>query len=282
MNILITGGNGNISKMIYKNLSSEFNITCITRNDFDLIDYASVEKYLIDKKFDVLIHTAITGGRRTKEENGDVVYKNLLMFENIIAFADRFKLIINFDSGAIYDRNTDIYCRKEDELYTIPSDYYGFSKYLIYKRSLQYKNIVNFRIFNIFHVNEETNRFMKSCFLAKKNNTVVTIFQDKYFDFMYEDDFIKIIKYYIDNWCLDSHLPKTFNLSYTDKYKLSDIASIILDNKEQIIVNDTKCLHNYCGNNDLLNEMQLKLDGLHVSLNKFETQLTQLGFFDGK
>ena len=201
------------------------------------------------------------------------------MFENIIAFADMFKLIINFDSGAIYDRDTDIYCRKEDELHTIPSDYYGFSKYLIYKRSLQYKNIVNFRIFNIFHVNEETDRFMKSCFLAKKNNTPVTIFQDKYFDFMYEDDFIKIIKYYIDNWHLESHLSKTFNLSYTDKYKLSDIASIILDNKEQIIVNDTNCLHNYCGNNDLLNEMQLKLDGLHVSLNKFETQL---GLFDGK
>jgi hypothetical protein len=120
---------------------------------------------------------------------------------------------------------------------------------------------------------------MKSCFLAKKNNTTVTIFQDKYFDFMYEDDFIKIIKFYIDNWSLDSHLPKTFNLSYTDKYKLSDIASIILDNKEQIVVHDTNCLHNYCGNNDLLNNMQLKLDGLHVSLNKFESQL---GFFDGK
>ena len=53
MNILITGGNGNISKMIYNNLSSEFNITCITRSDFDLIDYVYVEIYVIDKKFDV-------------------------------------------------------------------------------------------------------------------------------------------------------------------------------------------------------------------------------------
>ena len=208
--ILITGGNGNLAKIIHKHLSSEFDITCITRKDFDLLNLQELTNYLSEKNFDILIHTAISGGRRTKEENGDVVYENLLMFENLMKFSDKFKLIINFDSGAIYDRSTDIYCRNESEELNVPSDYYGFSKYLIYKRSLQYDNVVNFRIFNIFHVNEESNRFIKSCFLAKKNGTNVTIFQDKYFDFMYEDDFIKVIKYYLDYY--SENLPKTFNL----------------------------------------------------------------------
>ena len=36
--ILITGGNGNLAKMIRTHLSSEFNITSITRADFDMID----------------------------------------------------------------------------------------------------------------------------------------------------------------------------------------------------------------------------------------------------
>jgi dTDP-4-dehydrorhamnose reductase len=36
--ILITGGNGNLSKMIKTNLSSEFNITSISRSDFDMLD----------------------------------------------------------------------------------------------------------------------------------------------------------------------------------------------------------------------------------------------------
>jgi GDP-L-fucose synthase len=268
MKILITGGNGNIAKMIKNNLSSYFDITCISRNDFDILDYVAVEKYLLENNFDILIHTAIKGGRRTKEENGDVVHQNLLMFENIIKFAHRFKLIINFDSGAIYDRSTDIYCREEPELLTIPTDYYGFSKYVIYKRSLQYQHVINFRIFNIFHINEEPDRFIKSCFLAKKTGTNVTIFNDKYFDFMYEDDFVKVVKFYIDNY--SKSLPKTFNLSYTNKYKLSEIANMILQNKEQITVNDPNCSHNYCGNGTVLDNLGIQLDGLELSLKKYE------------
>ena len=39
-------------------------------------------------------------------------------------------MIINFDSAAIYDRASDILNRKEEDLLTIPNDYYGFSKYI--------------------------------------------------------------------------------------------------------------------------------------------------------
>ena len=229
--ILITGGNGNLSKIIKKHLSNENEITSISRNDVDISNYNEVKNYFSkNTDFDILIHTAIVGGRRTKEENYDVVYNNLLMFENMIKFAHLFKLIINFDSGAIYDRETDIYNRNEEDLLTIPKDYYGFSKYLIYKRSLSYDNVFNFRIFNIFHTNEEADRFIKSCFNAKIKNTIVQIFQDKYFDFIYEDDFIKILKHYINNYNSHNSLIKTFNLSYQQKYKLSDIAKLILNN----------------------------------------------------
>jgi nucleoside-diphosphate-sugar epimerase len=273
MKVLITGGNGNISKMISKNLSTFYEITCITRNDFDLLDFKDVSNYLSNKDFDVLIHTAIKGGRRTKEENGEVVYQNLLMFENLMRFSDKFKLIINFDSGAIYDRSTDIYCRKEDELFNIPNDYYGFSKYLIYKRSLNYDNIVNFRIFNIFHINEEKDRFIKSCFCSKKNGTDVTIFQDKFFDFMYEDDFIIIIKYYLDNFNNIDKLKKTINLSYDKKYKLSEIAEFILD-KNNIKILNSECNFNYCGDSTLLNELNLNLIGLEKSIQLYSQQFT--------
>jgi len=144
---------------------------------FDLMDEISVSNYLLNNDFDVLIHTAISGGRRTKQENGDVFYKNLYMFENLIKYAYKFKLIINFDSGAIYDRLSNIYNRKENEIITIPSDYYGFSKYVIYKRSQQFKNIINFRIFNIFHVNEEPDRFIKPCFIVKKKGQILKFFK---------------------------------------------------------------------------------------------------------
>lgn len=269
--ILITGGNGNIAKMINKNLSSKYIITSLTRNDFDLLNFGSINDYLFDKEFDVLIHTAINGGRRTKEENGEIFYRNLIMFENLIKFSSKFKLIINLDSGAIYDRTTDIFERKEEELKTVPSDYYGFSKYLIFKRSISYENVVNLRIFNIFHENEETDRFIKTCYLSKKNRTNVKINQDKFFDFMYEDDFIKIVEYYIENF--SNKLPKTINLSYISKYKLSDIAELILGDKSHILIEDELCNKNYCGNGSLLNELNLNLDGLETSLKKYESRI---------
>jgi GDP-L-fucose synthase len=268
MKILVTGGNGNIAKMIKNNLSNEYKITNLSRQDLNVLSLQEIDKYLSINQFDILIHTAILGGRRTKDENGDVTHFNLLMFENLLKHADKFKMIINLDSAAIYDRSTDILNRKEEELFTVPSDYYGFSKYLIYQRSLQYNNVYNFRIFNIFHINEEPDRFIKRCFDSKKNNTDITIFEDKYFDFVYEDDFIKIVKYYFDNIVNPEKLQKTLNICYENKYKLSDIAKLIINDSTKI--NKIKdAVTNYSGDGSLLKTLNIELLGLEESLNIF-------------
>lgn len=267
MRILITGGNGNIARIIKNNLQNDYDISNPSRQELDILDINQLTEYLKDKQFDVLIHTAILGGRRTKPEEYDIVYKNLLMFENLMKFANQFKMIINFDSAAIYDRETDILNRKESELFTIPKDFYGFSKYIIYQRSLLYSNIYNFRIFNIFHKNEEPDRFIKSCFLAKTNNTKVTIFQNKYFDFVYESDFIKILQYYLQNFNIEN-LNKTINICYNEKYTLSEIAEKIVP-KENIIILSSGLCNNYSGHGGLLKSMDIELDGLDVSLTLY-------------
>ena len=269
MKILITGGNGNIATIIKNNLSNTHEITALPRNKLNILNYNEIKNYLSENTFDVLIHTAILGGRRTKEETGDVVHYNLIMFENILKVADKFKLIINFDSAAIYDRSTDILNRGELELNTIPTDYYGFSKYVTYQRSLQYNNVYNFRIFNMFHANEESDRFIKSCFFAKQNNTIVTIHEDKYFDFVYEDDFITILNFYVSNINSKNVLEKTINICYKEKYKLSQIAKLIDNN---IIVNVIKkeSNHNYTGDSTLLYNLDLNLLELKEGLKRYE------------
>jgi nucleoside-diphosphate-sugar epimerase len=249
--ILITGGNGNIAKMIKNHLENEYEITAPNRQELNLLNFEMIRNYFEKKEFDILVHTAIEGGRRTKEENYSVVYNNLLMFENIMQFADKFKMIINMDSAAIYDRSTDICNRKEYEIKTIPTDFYGFSKYLIYKRGMQYDHFFNLRIFNIFHENEENDRFIKSCFIAKKENKEVHIFEDKYFDFFNSDDFVKVVKYYFDNLFKKENLYKTVNVCYKDKYKLSEIAKMILDDQDKIKI-DGVSEKNYCGDSELL------------------------------
>jgi len=274
INILVTGGNGNISKMIKKNLSDTYNIVCLSRQDLNVLCLKDIESYLKNKTFDILVHTAILGGRRTKEENGDVTHNNLIMLENLLFFADRFKMIINFDSAAIYDRTTDILNRSEEEIFTVPMDFYGFSKYVIYQRSLAYNHFYNFRIFNIFHENEEPNRFIKSCFLAKKNDTTVTIFEDKFFDFVYEDDFIKVVEFYFKNITNLSILDKTINICYKEKYKLSDIAKIILENDNKINILKSESHFNYSGNGKKIEDLNLNLDGLQVSLQKYNNRFS--------
>ena len=273
MKILITGGNGNIAKMIKNYFSLDHNINSPSREELNILNLNELSNFLMYKEFDILIHTAISGGRRTKEDNDDTIYNNLLMMENILHFSNKFKMIINFDSGAIYDRSTNIMTRKEQELFTIPTDYYGFSKYVIYKRSQQYSNIFNLRIFNIFHINEEPTRFIKSCFLANKNNSILKIFQDKYFDFVYEDDFINIIKYYIDNNDNQNILEKTINICYDKKYKLSDIAKMILQDKSKIIILNNELTNNYSGDNTLLQKMNIVLQGFEKGLEKYNQKV---------
>jgi hypothetical protein len=76
------------AKMIKNNLQdNEFEITNLSRTDLDVLSFTQIEKYLTENNFDILVHTAILGGRRTKEENGDVTHKNLVMFENLLFFA---------------------------------------------------------------------------------------------------------------------------------------------------------------------------------------------------
>jgi len=268
--ILITGGKGNIATIIKNHLQHEYVISNPSHQELDILDMIQLTEYFKNNQFDILIHTAILGGRRTKMENYDVVYKNLLMFENLMKFADSFKMIINLDSAAIYDRQTDILNRKESELFTIPTDFYGFSKYLIYQRSLNYKHIYNFRIFNIFHVNEEPDRFIKSCFLAKRNNTKITIYENKYFDFVYEDDFVKILKYYMDNLSNSLILHKTINICYDNKYTLSEIAKKIIP-AENIDILSNELTHNYSGDGSLLNSI-VHCDGLESCLEKYESK----------
>jgi dTDP-4-dehydrorhamnose reductase len=283
MNILITGGKGNLATILKTSLSVLHNVDSPGHSEMDLLDIDSMKQYLQNKVFDVVIHTAIQGGRRTKPDTHEQVYNNMLMLENLLWFKDSFKMIINLDSGAIYNRAEDIFKRKETDIHSIPKDYYGFSKYVIYQRGLACDKIFNLRIFNVFHEYEENDRFIKKCVNVAKNGGTLEIYDNKYFDFFYKDDFVSVVKHYIANIDNKTSLFKTLNLCYKEKYTLANLAKMIMGNdadKQIIVHNDTR-EHNYCGDNSLLESMNIELLGLAGGYKKYYSKC-DASFFTSK
>ena len=269
MKILITGGNGNIATILKNNLTNSHQIYSPCKNELNLLNFDNVKDYLQNNLFDVCFHTAIDGGRRIKEDDYYTFYVNLLMFQNLLFFKNNFKIIFNMDSGAIYDRKSDIYNKKEEELDSIPTDFYGFSKFCIYQLSLGVTNMYNLRIFNIFHPNEESDRFIKMCICNKE----IKINDDKYFDFFYYTDFIKVIEHYLNNINNLQILDKTINMSYNEKYKLSEIAKIINPNINIIIENINDSKNNYTGNSEKLDKLNLNLIGLKNAVCDYKKKI---------
>lgn len=270
MNILITGANGFIGNNIVNLLSNDKNLNIYkgTRTTIDLYSQNSIENYLNENRIDSIIHCAIEGGSRLKQDPIDIVYKNILMYQNLMKFNDKYKIFINLASGAEYDRTRDINDEKEYNLFDcVPTDYYGLSKNIISKLSMHYSKNVNLRIFNCFYHNEMTTRFIKNNINNYINNKPIIIHQDRYMDFFYMEDLIQVINYFL-NASIQTY--KDVNMSYMKKYKLSDIGNIINNlssKKVDIIIEKPNMSLGYSGNGEMLNNLNLNFKGIDFGIN---------------
>ena len=187
---------------IGKNVLRDTYWTGVTRQELDLTDPEAVKEYFRKHEYDVVIHCAVIGGSRLRPDDGEVFYKNLLMFENVVvAFKGK---ILYFSSGAALRGNP-------------PSDPYGMSKWLIDRRIETLPNAYSLRIWGCYGPGEPSTRFSAVC---KKEGHVV-INQDKYFDFIDVEDVRKIVQEYVScKW----EMPKVCNLVYPEKLLLSQWA----------------------------------------------------------
>lgn len=231
MNILITGGNGYVAKSIYKLLKDKYNITCISRQDFDLSDPFETIKYFSDKYFDVVIHCAVSGGNRLRPDTLNDLDNNLKMYYNLLNCSNKYKKLINFSSGAET---------------TASETLYGLSKRVISKSISEKDNFYNIKIFAVFDENEWDTRFIKGNIKRYINKEPIIIHQDKLMDFFYMKDLISLVDYYIQS----ENPPKEIDCSYQQSYSLFDIANMIneLDNhKVDIIIEQHVIAEKYCG-----------------------------------
>ena len=107
MKILITGGNGYIGKSLYNNFKDEFDITLLTREEFDLCNYSSMLKFFNEKYFDVVLNCAAVGVNDVHSNDWKIMIDNIKIYDNLFRCRNYFKKLINFGSGCeLYNEDT--------------------------------------------------------------------------------------------------------------------------------------------------------------------------------
>lgn len=267
MNILVTGSNGYIGKSILNCKIKDAIFFHGNRQTINLFDKESIKSFIKQNKIDTIVHCAIEGGSRLKKDDANTFYNNISIFENLYYCRHLLHKVINFASGAEFDRETDINLANEEDIFErVPKDYYGLSKNIIAKKTLTTNNFYNLRIFGCFDENELDSRFIKTCISKSKRNETIIVHEDKIMDFFYIGDLISIVKYFL----LVNPVYKDINLSYKNKYKLSEIAQKIINetnSKSNITIQKENAL-NYNGNFNKLLSLPITLTGFEIGLQK--------------
>jgi nucleoside-diphosphate-sugar epimerase len=231
--ILLLGANGFIGKNLNEHLKifpEKYEVDSPPSDQFDASSEEIVKKWLENKYYDVVIHSAVYNPRvGEKKDASSELDKNLRMYFNFERYQDLFGKMLYFGSGAEYDKRGDIKSVKEgDSGNGIPHNDYGLYKYIINKSISSSQNIINLRVFGLFGKYENwKNTFISGACCKAIKNLPITIRQDVYFDYLYINDFCKIVKWFIDN---DAKF-KDYNVTSGERITLKSIASMVIEIK---------------------------------------------------
>lgn len=274
MKILVTGGSGFVGRNIIKFLGKDYDLYAPTRSQLDLTDEKSVKKYLQNKFFDVVIHCAIKGGRRNIQDSAFTLQENLKMFFNLMNNKDRFDRLINFSSGADFDKTKNVNINNHILEDSYPIQPYDMSKNIISRIIKNSSRCYNFRIYGVFGEDEAKDRFIASNIKRYKNQEPIEIHKNRYWDFFYIKDLVNVVKYYIDNPKYD--LDNEMDLIYQDLLSLKNVAELInnLDKHsvEVKVDNHTRDL-DYLGNKSYGVNLPIELIGLKKGLEEIYNAL---------
>jgi nucleoside-diphosphate-sugar epimerase len=251
--LLITGSTGFIGKNIVEYLRRPpFTLLTPSHKELNLLSQAEVHQFFLKNEIDIVIHCANIGGTRKTSGNG-VVEKNTRMFFNLAENQDNFTRLINLGSGAEYDKNRNLQKVNETEFgKEIPDDEYGFSKYIISKYIEKTENMYCLRLFGIFGKYEDYEfKFISNAVVKNLLHTPITIRQNVNFSWLYIDDFLKILEYFL------THEPKfsTYNItpsSPTDILSIAKMINSLSDFKSEICIENQGLNLEYSGDNTRL------------------------------
>lgn len=258
MKILIIGANGFIGKHLRVYLTKNSGYTLLTPSSIELniAQEESVDVYMKIHKPEIIINCANRGGGRDSG-NENIVHENLRMFFNIVKHSDKVSKIIHFGSGAEYSKHKPIMDVKEEDADTaMPLDEYGFYKSVCSKFIEKSDNNLNLRIFGCYGEYENYEfKFISNAIVKNLLHLPITINKNVFFDYIYVDDLVKIVDYFLHHECKHN----VYNLSSGKKIDLITLANLVNETSDFIseikVINEGLNNEYTSNNNRLMDEI---------------------------
>ncbi len=249
LKIFLTGSGGFIGKNLKQDFEVSNDVVAPRSFELDLTNENQVCDFLENKTFDVIIHCASIGGARGVEDSQNTVDVNLKMFNNLLKAKSKDTPIITFGSGAMYDRRRNLHKVKESEIGKFcPIELYGLSKMKMAEIVKQRDDVLMLNIFACYGYGEKESRFPSYAIKQVLNKEKIIINQNVIFDYLFVEDMIKIVNYFVEHKSQD----KLINITPTKSCSLLEIAQLVGGEQYGIEIKNPEMNNEYTGDNSLL------------------------------
>jgi GDP-L-fucose synthase len=180
----------------------------------------------------------------------DMLDRNCRMFFNLARSRSYFGKMLHFGSGAEYNRTSLPAKVSEDYFDTqVPTDPYGFSKYICAKYAEATDNISVLRLFGVFGKYESWDvRFISNACARVVKGLPIVIRQNVKFDYLYVSELAELLAWFLE------HEPrhKAYNVCRGQTFTLLELANMVAaasDCNPNIIVRDQAMAPEYSADN---------------------------------
>jgi len=283
-NILLTGGSGFIGRNILESfLSDKYHILAPSSRELNLPDEKSVDAYFESHQIDIVVHSAVKPGHRNAKDFSDLFYTNTRMFFNLERHKEEYEKMLVIGSGAIYDsRNYRPKMQEEEWCTHIPADEHGYCKYVCEKVIEKSFNVYDLRVFGIFGKYEDyAIRFISNAICKALFGLPITIKQNRKFDYLFVDDLMVVLDWFIEN----NPQYKSYNITPDESVSLYDLAFLVKElsgSDVPIWVSEVGMGLEYSGNNSRLRNEMFSLvftplkDAIRSLIEWYRTQKEQI------
>jgi nucleoside-diphosphate-sugar epimerase len=249
LKILLTGGSGFIGTNLRETLGRRHEVLAPSSRELDVTDAAGVDRFLHDRKPDVVVHAAVRGG-------DTVVETTLRGYWNLARHASSLGRMYYFGSGAEYGKDRDLAKVGEDEIgRRMPRDGYGFAKLLCTEDARRRRRITNLRLFGVYGPHEGyLFRFISNSIVKALLGLPIVVRQDVVFDYLHVDDLCRIVEALLER---DSDVTD-LNVTPTESISLREILGIVSASSRRrpsVSFQNEGLNHEYTGDNRALRDL---------------------------